>query len=84
MRNQQIQKLALVLADLSDIGHINSTMSFINMSGRNYVNVMVGDNNFTIDGETVQIFAPPTKVSFSKFLQALMSVADESPVDYGN
>lgn len=76
MRNQQIQTLALVLADLSDIGHVNSTMSFVNMSGRNYVNVMVGDNNFTIHGDRVKVFAPPTEVSFSKFLNVLMSVAD--------
>ncbi|MNK30163.1 hypothetical protein D3C87_485760 [compost metagenome] len=76
MRNQQIQKLALVLADLSDIGHINSTMSFVNLSGRNYVNVMVGDSNFMIQGDTVQVFTPPAEVSFSKFLNLLMSVTD--------
>jgi hypothetical protein len=76
MRNQQIQKLALVLADLSDIGHINSTMSFLNISGSNYVNVIVGDSNFMIQGDTVQVFAPPAEVSFSKFLNLLMSVTD--------
>ncbi|WGQ15618.1 hypothetical protein [Sphingobacterium faecium] len=84
MRNKQIQNLALVLADLSDISHVNSTMSFINMSGRNYVNVAVGNNVFTIDGETVKIFAPPTEVSFACFLKGLMSIADDSISDYGS
>jgi hypothetical protein len=51
-------------------------MSFVNLSGRNYVNVMVGDSNFMIQGDTVQVFAPPAEVSFSKFLNLLMSVTD--------
>lgn len=84
MRNKQIQNLALVLADLSDISHVNSTMSFINMSGRNYVNVAVGDNNFIIEDETVKVVTPPIELSFTCFLKGLMSIADANISDYGS
>lgn len=76
MRNQQIQTLALVLADLASISHVNSTMSFINMSGRNYVNVMIEDNTYTIDEDLVQVFEPPKQIPFKKFLSELMNVME--------
>jgi len=72
MNNHQIQTLALVLADLSTISHVNSTMSFVNMSGRNYVNVMIENNTYTIDNDVVQVFSPPKKIPFKKFLSHLM------------
>ena len=80
MRNQQISTLALVLADLSDVGHINSTMSFVNVSGRNYVNVMVDNNNYTIDGDNVQVFAPPKQITFKRFLNGLMDITKDVEV----
>lgn len=83
MRNEQIAQLALVLSDLSDIGHINSSMNFVNVSGQNFVNVIMGENVFTISGSDVRIFNPPKILSLDEFLENLIRVANEEEVFNG-
>lgn len=83
MRNEQIAQLALVLSDLSDIGHINSSMNFVNVSGQNFVNVIIGENVFTISGSDVRIFNPPKILSLDEFLENLIRVANEEEVFNG-
>ncbi|WP_180268537.1 hypothetical protein [Sphingobacterium sp. 1.A.4] len=50
------------------------------MSGRNYVNVMIDGNNYTIDGDKVQVFAPAKLISFKRFLNGLMDITKDLEV----
>ena len=76
MSNKQISQLALVLSDLSDIGHINSSMNFINMSGTNYINVLVAGNTFTMLGDKVHVYSPPKEISFDKFISKIVGLTE--------
>lgn len=84
MSNQQISTLALVLADLSDLGHVNSTLNFVNVSGKNYINVFIGDVLATIHGDEVQVFSEPKTINFNKFLSELINITSEKEVFDGN
>lgn len=83
MTNNQIAQLALVLSDLSDVGHINSCMSFINLSGQTYVNVIMGDNVFTVRGQKVSVFNPPKELTIDDFLRVLIKMVEHKEVAHG-